>query len=50
MLFKYRLWDNQCGRFMATGYNAIQTTIEILQNLIIDNTYIWHKQQAKSKN
>ena len=22
MLYKYRLWDQQCGRYMATGYNA----------------------------
>ena len=22
MIYKYRLWDKQCGRYMATGYNA----------------------------
>lgn len=22
MIFRYRLWDRQCGRYMATGYNA----------------------------
>lgn len=22
MIYKYRLWDQQCGRYMATGYNA----------------------------
>lgn len=21
-MYYYRLWDNQCGRYMATGYNA----------------------------
>lgn len=22
MIYRYRLWDNQCSRYMATGYNA----------------------------
>lgn len=22
MIYKYRLWDQQCGRYMAIGYNA----------------------------
>lgn len=22
MIFRYRLYDNQCGRYMATGYNT----------------------------
>ena len=30
--------------------DAIQTTIDILLNLIKDNTYIWKSKQVKSKN
>ena len=60
MIFRYRLWDNQCGRYMATGYNAsskkelVEDYADYKSNDWDDDDYesmheLWGKMSIKDK-